>query len=377
MIELKLGSEDTEITADNLSRWRQITSRELSPEQIERLITPPQVYPDQEELLAVHWHPEFVPMDLIRRRINTAFPNRSLELIIPTQHNSILEYDGFSGVEIDCYAPEFNRKVQLLAHFRTSRLKEAHTLNEMINHTFEYRSRQLYDFIDTLLEPEYATRLQEAAVETGADEDMIRFTKNHTAKLKWMLDEYKAEIPSEILRNKLLRDYFNTLRNQFGDKLVDRVHVFLRSVKRIVKREFTLEYFYTAREVVEEVRSMGGCLVIPHPEQFWPILLANFDVDGYEVWNPQSREYTEFLVSVVDRQNRSRCRGEQSLMIFMGDDCHMGEKVRDPALQEPEKAGREIGVQPAWDDQSIKRSLVTANANRRSTIEEYRARLTG
>ena len=85
MVELKPGSIDTEITDDDLARWRQITSRELSPEQVERLTIPPQVYSEQEDLLAVHWHPEFVPMDLIRQRIHNTFPNRKRELIIPTQ----------------------------------------------------------------------------------------------------------------------------------------------------------------------------------------------------------------------------------------------------------------------------------------------------
>ncbi len=47
-------------------------------------------------------------------------------------------------------------------------------------------------------------------------------------------------------------------------------------------------------------------MVIPHPEQFWPILLADYDVDGYEVWNPQSREYTDFLIRALDNQNKRR-----------------------------------------------------------------------
>jgi hypothetical protein len=63
------------------------------------------------------------------------------------------------------------------------------------------------------------------------------------------------------------------------------------------------------------------------------------------------------------------------MLIFMGDDCHMGEKARDPRQQDPEKAGREIGVQPAWEDLSIGKSLIVARAGRQRVIEDYEARL--
>jgi hypothetical protein len=104
-------------------------------------------------------------------------------------------------------------------------------------------------------------------------------------------------------------------------------------------------------------------------------LLADYDVDGYEVWNPQSREYTEFLINVVHRQNESR--GGKPILIFMGDDCHMGEKAKDPRYQDTAKASRQIGYQPAWDDPAIRKSLILANVNRRRVIEEYKSRLNG
>lgn len=66
--------------------------------------------------------------------------------------------------------------------------------------------------------------------------------------------------------------------------------------------------------------------MIPHPEQFWPILLTGYDVDGVEVWNPQSHRYTNFLVSVLNEKNRRMDSSERPLLIFMGDDTHMSEK---------------------------------------------------
>jgi hypothetical protein len=77
-------------------------------------------------------------------------------------------------------------------------------------------------------------------------------------------------------------------------------------VKALVKVEFSLKYFYRTSEVIEEARALGAGIVIPHPEQFWPILLKEYDVDGIEVWNPQSRRYTEFLISVLNRRNQKR-----------------------------------------------------------------------
>jgi len=129
------------------------------------------------------------------------------------------------------------------------------------------------------------------------------------------------------------------------------------AVKEIVKRHFALDYFYEVEDVIAEVRNLGGCIVVPHPEQFWPILLADYDVDGYEVWNPQSREFTEFLIQTIARKNQLQNSRLRSLMIFMGDDTHLSEKLLDAEAQNPDKAAREIGYQPAWDDPSIRKAL--------------------
>jgi len=98
-------------------------------------------------------------------------------------------------------------------------------------------------------------------------------------------------------------------------------------------------------------------------------------VDGIEVWNPQSQQYTEFLINVVNRRNRMGWHGERPILIFMGDDCHMSERTRDPAEQDPDKAAREIGLQPAWHDFAIRKSLIINGVSRRKIIAEYRARL--
>ncbi len=368
-----LSKIPADITEWELEQYFKVVSVDLDVEQRSRVAVPENTYPRQDRVFAVHWHPEFVPMDLIRTRIKVMYPNVDNELIIPTQHNEILTWDGYSGVEVDCFSHGFNRKVQLLLHFRKENVEGADTLRSMCAHTLKYRSSQLFNLMEALTEDSLEERRMQAAAETNADEDLVEFCRIYTRKLKTMLDENWDKTPVDMRKNKLVRNYFDTLRGRYGDRFINRVQVYLKAVKTIVKAHFPLKYFYRASEIIEEARSHGAGIVIPHPEQFWPILLADYDVDGVEVWNPQSREYTEFLISVLDRLNSAR-RGSRKLLVFMGDDCHMGEKVKDPAQQDKAKAAREIGLQP-WEDMAIRKELILAGISRAQVMEEYRERL--
>lgn len=368
-------AEMSDITDADLKAFRELISRDLTPEQQRRITETDRVYPRQEAVLAVHWHPEFVPMDLIQRRIDTLFPNRQHELIIPTQHNALMSYGNYAGVEVDCYSRSFRRKVQLLIHFHKDRVRDATVFESMLAYTFKYRASQLFEFIDTIVEPAYEERFNKAVRRAGADEETIAFVRTQTRKLRQLYFEHEADTPREAVRNKLLTNFITSFRGREPDVLVTRAEAFVRTVKREVKMHFSPDFFYGTQDVIDEVRALGGCIVIPHPEQFWPILLADYDVDGYEVWNPQSRDYTAFLINVVNRQNKARKRGSRPILIFMGDDCHMGEKTKEPRFQDVEKASREIGVQYAWDDLTIRKSLIVANTNRQTVIEDYKERL--
>ncbi len=364
-----------EITEWDETVFKSLISLALNDEQVKRVITPPRTDPSPQDLLAIHWHPEHVPLNLVKTRIDTMFPNRSSELIIPTQHNVLMKNNGYCGVEVDCYSRGFGAKVQLLLHFEESKMEEAGVLTSMLAHTFKYRSSQLFNFIDTIVNPEMEDKLQEAASETGANDNVVKFSRLMAGKLKDMLAKHESITPAESIKNKLLANYADAMRDKVGNKFINRVQLFLKAVKQIVKRHFPLHYFYRASEIIEETRSLGGGIVIPHPEQFWPILLADYDVDGYEVWNPQSRRYTEFLIHVVNNQNRMSKRSNRPLLVFMGDDTHMGEKTKDSKLQNSEKASREIGYQPAWDEITITKSLMAGNISKASLIKEYKNRL--
>ena len=375
-VDVDLAIVSREVTEEDTQIYRELVSTELSAEQVRQVEEPPFVYERQRSVLAVHWHQEFVPLQHVRTRVQTLFPNREEDLIIPTQHNVLSSWDAYTGVEVDCWSAGFNRKVQLLIHFANERIEgRGDVFRAMLDHTFKYRSSQLFEFLDTLLDPRFQDRVDEAASETWSDEDTVEFTRIHAARLKELIEQGHPITPADMIKNKLLRNYMDRWRDRYGDALIDHVQVFLKSLKGIVKRNFALDYFYRTEEVIEEVRGLGGCIVIPHPEQFWPVLLDDLDVDGIEAWNPQSFEYTAFLIDVVVRKNATRAHHDRPILITMGDDCHMGEKVKEPRHQDAAKAGREIGVQPPWDDLNIRKNLIVAKADRSNLIREYRARL--
>lgn len=365
-----------EITETDLKFFFEVVSTDLDDVQRKRILTPEKTFPSQKSVLAVHWHPEHVPMSLIRQRIDKMFPGREQELIIPTQHNELMHYDDYAGVEVDCYSAGFNQKVQLLLHFENSRVAEAGVLNGMLDHTFKYRSSQLFDFIRTITTPD-EERLEAAARQTGANDQIICFVQAYVRKIETMLENNLSTISPLSVKNKLLRNFFDCLRPTCGDVLIDRCQTFLTAVKQIVKLHFPTHYFFRTSEIIEEARHLNAGIVIPHPEQFWPVLLAEYDVDGVEVWNPQSHRYTDFLISVLNEKNRLAGPSRRPLLIFMGDDTHMGEKTRNPEAQDPEKGAREIGFQPAWDDFNIGKTLIKFGWNREAVIAEYKARLDG
>lgn len=364
------------ITDKERNYFQRVVTTELDDRQVEQVVTAPEVYPLEKTILAAHWHPEHIPMELILKRVNGMFPNRTKEMLIPTQHNIITDLNGYSGVEVDCYASGFNQKVQLLLHFETGNLEKAATLKKMLAHTFKYRSSQLLEFIRAIDEP-VDEIIDIAARETGAHPALIDFVHGYVALIKQMLEENYDNIPPASIKNKILRNYFDCLREDYGDEWINRAQTFLTAVKKAVKASFPLKYFYRASEVIEEARSIGAGIVIPHPEQFWPILLADYDVDGIEVWNPQSQRYTDFLVSIINQKNRESRYRNRELLVFMGDDTHFGEKTKLPAQQNVAKAKREVGVQPSWDDLSIQKNLIRGNFSKERVIDEYRARLAG
>lgn len=223
-----------EITDEDRTRFHEVISTDLADWQIEQVVTPSKIYRRQEKLLALHWHPEFVPFDLITRRVNAMFPNVTDRMMIPTQHNVLMSYGDYTGVEVDCYASGFNQKVQLLLHFENEKVKGAHVLKSMLAHTFKYRSSQLFEYMDTITKPN-EERINIASRETGADEDLVEMVRVYVTKLQTILDEEWSDVPRESIKNKLVKNYFDAMRPKYGDTLINRIQAYLKGVKNWLK----------------------------------------------------------------------------------------------------------------------------------------------
>ena len=70
----------------------------------------------------------------------------------------------------------------------------------------------------------------------GLTESMINLDVSYG--LKSLLENNGAEVPPEMIKNKILRDFFDGLRVPYGDLLIDRVQTFLKAVKTLVKADF-------------------------------------------------------------------------------------------------------------------------------------------
>ncbi len=372
--EIRLEALNPHASAEDEEIFREIIDTGLNERQKEIIKTPSFIRPECTSVMAVHWHPEFIPLDLIRTRIYSTFPNIRDALIIPTQHNVLITWDDYAGVEVDCFSREFNRKIQLLIHLRADRLQKASSLCSMLEHTHKYRSTQLYEYIDSIIDPRWENRVQKAASATGSTQKIIGFIRHYMNIIKELLDKNDSGLTVEMKKNRIVRDFFDCLRDRYDSLIINRCQFFLSELKKIVKAEFNLEYFYDTHEIIEEARHLNGGIIVPHPEQFWPVLLADYDIDGYEVWNPQSRQYSDFLINAVNRQNMLHA-SKKNILTFMGDDTHMSEKLRLPRLQDSTKAGREIGIQDGWSDPAIMESIRKAGLTKEYIIEEYKSRL--
>ena len=108
--------------------WRifqSLTRVELSGEETRLALTPDQRDAEEKSVFALHFHPEWVPVGLVEKRIKSAFPAAENLLIAPTQHNQLQAMGEFSGVEEDAFAPGAKIKIQLLIHLKSDRLKRA------------------------------------------------------------------------------------------------------------------------------------------------------------------------------------------------------------------------------------------------------------
>jgi len=354
--------------------WRQfkhLTSVALDAEEMELAARPDRRDPEAEDCLAVHWHPEWAPLELIRQRLDRAFPRAGNCLAIPTQHNRIMTFGPWAGVEADVYDRKLGLKVQLLIHFAATRLDKASKIISMMDQTYNYRAHQLLDILARLADPDSGKGSK--CLVGGEAVALARF---FAARLNVLIEKsgILGSAEDEMLKNRLLPDFIIARTGPEQKLLVDQALMFIRAVKKEVKADLNPAEFFSPEEVVEEARGLGGGVIIPHPPLFWPFLWSDLDVDGWEIWNPSTPDHTVFILEALGRANEARS-SRRRLLAFMGDDTHMSAKFRPGRSDEKDSADREIGFQDPWFDPNLSALLRATGQSLVGTINEYRSRL--
>jgi hypothetical protein len=368
-------SEDADAARDldeaSQRLFDRLTSVELSAEERRRVAKPDRTAPEAERFLAVHWHPERAPLELVRQRLEAAFPRARDSLIIPTPHNQAAVFEPYAGVEADAYDQGYGLKIHLLFHFSADRLPRAGVFLDMMERTYRYRARQLLEILDLLAGPAVfdVPGLPSGEIALAA-RNMARFC---AVRLRELVDRSGliGTPRDELLKNRLLPDFMDALAGQ--DPCLSPALGVVRAAKKKVKAAFQPANFYSPREIIEEARALGAGVVIPHPPFFWPVLLDDLDVDGWEIWNSSSPRHAEFLARALARANEARGSRRRRLLAFMGDDTHLSSKYR-PAPGGG-KDGREIGFQDPWLEPDLSRLLAETGQSLAGTLTEYRARL--
>ncbi len=347
--------------------FQRLTSVELSAE--ERLMagTPSRAFPEETEFLAVHWHPEWIPLDLVGERLKKSFPAAANFLSIPTQHNKVMVFGQWAGVEADAYDRDYGQKIQLLVHFRADRLAEAGTFIGMMDRTYNYRAHQLLDILNRLAGPdEAAPRIFKSS--KSINSEAVQMARFYAVRLRTLIEGsgLLGSDRDEMLKNRLLTDFMQRRVKPKHSALLEQALFFIKAVKKSVKAELSPDAFYSPQELIEEARSFGAGVVIPHPPVFWPILLSDLDVDGWEVWNPSTPDQAVFLTEALARANERP--GRRKLLAFMGDDTHMSSKIRQAEGDKKTAAGPEIGFQEAWSDPAMAAVLRRTGQSRTNTI---------
>jgi hypothetical protein len=367
----RLNVNDEPLDKEDWRIFNGLTAIGLTAEEEARATTPERVDEAERHVLALHFHPEWVPMGMVDSRLKRAFPNAETRLAIPTQHNQLQELDGFTGVEADVFAHEYGIKIQLLIHLKSDRLKNASAFPAMIQKTFQYRALQLLDFLDLLVEPDKA--MQKDIKKLGYHSQTIKMGKRMASKLRRLVIESGVigTPRAEMLKNRLLTDYIAKKGAPIDGESMDRLLSFVKQTKNLVKARVDPSRFYPARDLIEEARGLGAGVIIPHPPRFWPALLDDLDVDGWEVWNPSTPDHVLFLIDCLKRRKKIK----RDLLAFMGDDTHMSSKIRPDISDKKESIKAEIGFQPPWVLEDVKAALKDAGQSRERTINEYLSRI--
>lgn len=336
-------------------------------------LTPPtRTFPAVDGILALHWHPESVPLEVASARFRQLFPDAREWLMIPTEHNRLIALDGYSGVEVDCRHQ--GRKLQLLLHFRGDAACAEREFLQALDHTRAYRGRQLDQLLKALREPGQRSLREQLAGEQGCATKRLRWIEQQAANLQDLLFRECLAPDHGARKNKLVRDWLLEMLGGRSHPESGPVLAVLAAIKEQVKARFDPAWFESAEFWIGRTHALGGTVTLPHPELFPDMLQADLALDGVEVWNPQSWQSSRDLLADLVAGRIAGRPGFPVLPTF-GDDCHLGEKRKPAHLRDEEKAGREIGVQPVWDWPGIPELLQRAGWTRVDLVRLWKRRL--
>jgi hypothetical protein len=241
------GYDPRELNQWDQEAFERIISTELTEEQKARVVTPGLTFPGQKSLLAIHWHPEFIPSDLIAQRISACFRTARRSWSFPPSTTCLSRLGGLHWREVDCYAAGLIARCSCCCiSIRTgwsgppaSRPCWSTRSNTGPGSFSNIWIRWLILFMTAVCRgpwpPPARTRSWCASPGSTA------------GKLKQLIEINQSIIDEETIKNKLLPDFFEELRAFYPERLINHAQSLLHAVKKIVKAQYNLTYFYRAR----------------------------------------------------------------------------------------------------------------------------------
>lgn len=343
---------------------------QLNKDKTDKVTNPRFIMPEIENVLALHWHPENLSIETAVKRLSKTFPNATNKLIIPTDHNIFKSYQGISGTEIDCFAKELKKKVQLLIHIKDDNLKNSFTLKTMVNYSAEFSKKFLLFFLDSLIGKSTVSNFiwEKVASEAVLDKKYYEEIRKLSKEFITLFESRKIDY--FLISNSLLVNFVCNILTKYNDLIKKQAKLFLLEFKKLCYIHFDTKFFYSVEDFVEEVQWSGGAISVPHPEQFWPILLTKYKFDGIEFWNPSSASYSELILDRIIRLNKYK---KEAVIPLVGDDTHFNKLVEE--VSKNRIPSRDLGYQPIWKSKIIQQILKRNSLCKQKIIDLYRERL--
>ena len=103
----------------------------------------------------------------------------------------------------------------------------------------------MFAFIESIINPEYDDRMQEAAELTGANEKLVALLRFYTARLNRLIYDHEGLAPPAMIKNKLIPEFLNVQRKRHPDTTINRALLLAAAVKENRQKEFPADLFFS------------------------------------------------------------------------------------------------------------------------------------